>query len=171
MADVGQTLGRQWCLGNKVGAVWCLFKFDLMSYDKAVNDFQFWWIQDLINPWNMIVTSVASVTIMFHGLIKPCIHLIESHQLYIVLFIYVIYTNKICLHRIWLLLFLCYCYASYKTDVYPPPPTPLIQLLIFLVFYVVLLSLFCLRSVSSPVLSCASGLSILDVPSDFSNVY
>ena len=123
MADVGQTLGRQWCLGNKVGAVWCLFKFDLMSYDKAVNDFQFWWIQDLINPWNMIVTSVASVTIMFHGLIKPCIHLIESHQLYIVLFIYVIYTNKICLHRIWLLLFFVIATQVTKPT-FPPLPPP-----------------------------------------------
>ena len=28
----------------------------------------------------------ASVNIMFHGLINPCIHLMESHQLYIILF-------------------------------------------------------------------------------------
>jgi len=27
----------------------------------------------------------AEVNIMFHGLINPCIHLIESHQLYNVL--------------------------------------------------------------------------------------
>ena len=127
MADVGQTLGRQWCLGNKVGAVWCLFKFDLMSYDKAVNDFQFWWIQGLIN---------ASVTIMFHGLIKPCIHLIKSHQLYIVLFLLIsikyVYTK-----------FDYYVFFVIATQVTKPTFTP-----IFLVFYVVLLSLFCLRSVS-----------------------
>jgi hypothetical protein len=53
-----------------------------MSYNKTVNDFQFRWIQGLINPWNMIFTSDVSVNIMFHRLINPCIHLIESHQLY-----------------------------------------------------------------------------------------
>jgi hypothetical protein len=35
--------------------------FDLMSYNKTVNDFQFRWIQRLINPWNMIFTLDASV--------------------------------------------------------------------------------------------------------------
>jgi hypothetical protein len=30
----------------------------------------------------MIFTSDDSVNIMFHGLINPCIHLIESNQLY-----------------------------------------------------------------------------------------
>ena len=55
-----------------------------MSYNKTVNDFQFRWIQGLINPWNMIFTLDASLNIMFHGLINPCIHLIESHQLYII---------------------------------------------------------------------------------------
>ena len=55
-----------------------------MSYNKTVNDFQFRWIQGLINPWNMIFISDASVNIMFYGLINPCIHLIESHQLYII---------------------------------------------------------------------------------------
>ena len=28
-----------------------------MSYNKTVNDFQFRWIQDLIDPWNMVFTS------------------------------------------------------------------------------------------------------------------
>jgi hypothetical protein len=37
---------------------------DLMSYNKTVNDFQFRWIQGLINPWNMIFTSDAYIT--FH---------------------------------------------------------------------------------------------------------
>jgi hypothetical protein len=45
---------------------------------------QFRWIQGLVIPWNMIFTSDASVNIMFHGLNNPCIHLIESHQLYII---------------------------------------------------------------------------------------
>ena len=53
-----------------------------MSYNKTVNDFQFRWMQGLINPWNMIFTLDALVNIMFHGLINPCIHLIKSHQLY-----------------------------------------------------------------------------------------
>jgi hypothetical protein len=74
MADVGQT--------GVSGEQMCYFKFDLMSYNKTVNDFQIWWIQGLINPWNMIFTSDASVNIMFHRLINPCIHLMESHQLY-----------------------------------------------------------------------------------------
>ena len=55
-----------------------------MSYNKTVNDFQFRRIQGLINPWHMIFTSDASVNIMLLGLINPCIHLIESHQLYII---------------------------------------------------------------------------------------
>ena len=60
-----------------------------MSYNKTVTDFQFRWIlvQGLINPWNMIFTSDTSVNIMFHGLINPCIHLMESHQLYIIPFL------------------------------------------------------------------------------------
>ena len=64
-----------------------------MSYNKTVTDFQFRWIlvQGLINLWNMIFTSDtsvnASVNIMFHGLINPCIHLMESHQLYIISFL------------------------------------------------------------------------------------
>jgi hypothetical protein len=47
---------------------WNLY-FYLMSYNKTVNDFHIRWIQGLINPWNLIFTN-------------PCIHLIESHQLY-----------------------------------------------------------------------------------------
>jgi hypothetical protein len=40
-----------------------------------------------VNQQTMAIVSItdASVNIMFHGLINPCIHLIESHQLYIVL--------------------------------------------------------------------------------------
>ena len=30
----------------------------------------------------MYVSSDASVNIIFHGLINPCLHLMESHQLY-----------------------------------------------------------------------------------------
>jgi len=53
-----------------------------MSYNKTVNEFQFRWIQGFINPWNMISNSDTSVNIILHGLMNPCIHLIESHQLY-----------------------------------------------------------------------------------------
>jgi hypothetical protein len=52
----------------------CICKFDLMSYNKTVNDFQFRWIQ---------------------GLINTCIHLIESHQLYNIIFSISIYVCSI----------------------------------------------------------------------------
>jgi hypothetical protein len=54
--------------------------FNLMSYNKTVNDFQIRWIQGLINAWNTIFTSDASVNIMFlhTGLSGCCFHLTSS---------------------------------------------------------------------------------------------
>ena len=45
-------------------------KFDLMSYNKTVNDFQFRWIQGLINPWNMIFPWVDQSLYSPHGVIN-----------------------------------------------------------------------------------------------------
>ena len=69
MADVGQT-----GLSGEQSRRCLVFKFDLMSYIKKT-------VNDLISV-NTRIDQPMKHDIMFHGLINPCIHLIESHHVY-----------------------------------------------------------------------------------------
>jgi hypothetical protein len=69
MADVGQIEVS----GEQSRAVCCYFKFDLMSYmDASVNI--------MFHGLNTMIDQPMEHNI--HGLINPCIQIIESHQLY-----------------------------------------------------------------------------------------
>jgi hypothetical protein len=82
-----------------------------------------WWIQGLINPWNMIY---ASVNIVFHGLINPCIHLMESHQLYNVCFqtllFYCVNVAQVIPHLAAILLFVQFELIPNNADFVPQKP-------------------------------------------------